>query len=327
MKSLVRFVLVLLLFNVCLAQGTIAVMELDALAISTAEAKALTDRLRYELQSSGNFTVIERAMMDEILNEQGFQLTGCVSDACIVEAGKLLAVENIIGGSISRVGSTHSVFIRLVSVETGIVLGSAQKDFSNKIDYILTDGIAIIVKELITSLGAEQLRKLTSAKMPLQNFGPIVGEFSVSFKSLEERSIHPGLNMEFGFYQNRNLFSIGCASYFLDLNIISLDLKYKRFFSGLSIPLTTLKDIQIITPFITTDIEKFKWLSCSTDSTFNTFQNIAWKFGFGLTTELSTFCNLNIDFSFNILRDKYLEFFSEPVFKIGLLFIHFPRLR
>ena len=45
--------------------------------------------------------MMERGLMDEILTEQGFQQTGCASDECIVEMGKLVGVKQIIGGSIN----------------------------------------------------------------------------------------------------------------------------------------------------------------------------------------------------------------------------------
>jgi curli biogenesis system outer membrane secretion channel CsgG len=55
------------------------------------ESITMTDRLRNELVNSGAFTVIERSKMDEILQEQGLQQTGCTSDECAVEIGKLKA--------------------------------------------------------------------------------------------------------------------------------------------------------------------------------------------------------------------------------------------
>ncbi|MBU0711293.1 CsgG/HfaB family protein [bacterium] len=307
MKSIVKYVFVAILcFNTCLAQGTIAVMELDALGISIDESKALIDRLRYELHSSGNFTVLERAMMGEILKEQGFQLSGCVSDACIVEAGRLLAVENIIGGSLSKVGSTYSISIRFVSVETGKILGSAQKDFTNKIDYLLTDGITIIVKDLITSLGAEQSRRLTTAKMPLQNF-PTVG-FFMSDLSLSLKSF----GIDLGFNRKKNLFSIGIEKYEQGNNIANLE--YRRFLPHLSISLQTLKSVQIITPFIL--------------SSFKYFSNKKWEdeaaimVGFGLISDVTNMFSIYSDFAFNIVTFPREKSFSS--FNFGIFFTQFP---
>ena len=51
----------------------IAVMDLDAFAISKPEAQALTNRLRVELFNTGRFVVLERGRMHDILEEQGIK--------------------------------------------------------------------------------------------------------------------------------------------------------------------------------------------------------------------------------------------------------------
>jgi len=238
MKSIIKYsLLTILFFCTCLAQGTIAVMDLDALGVSIDESKALSDRLRYELHNSGKYVVLERAMMDEILKEQGFQLSGCVRDACIVEAGKLLAVEKIVGGSISKVGSIYSVSIRIISVETGEVLGSAQKDFKTKIEYILTDGMSILIKDLISSLGARKLREVTTSKLPLYNYYGFNFSLNIPVKTFiindhyddvinageYRKSTLPGLGLSIGyFFQGDNyiisnsILSLGTDFYFFN---------------------------------------------------------------------------------------------------------------
>ena len=83
----------LLMFSMLFSQTPkkhIAIMQLESVSVSKAESVTLTDRLRSELVKTGSFTIIERSEMDEILKEQGFQITGCTSDECVVEAGRLL---------------------------------------------------------------------------------------------------------------------------------------------------------------------------------------------------------------------------------------------
>ena len=71
----------------------IAVLDLQGEGVSKSAAKTLTDRLRSKLVNTGAFHVLERDQMDEILGEQGFQQSGCVSDECLVEIGRLVGVE------------------------------------------------------------------------------------------------------------------------------------------------------------------------------------------------------------------------------------------
>ena len=128
--------------------GLIAVIDFEGNDISPSEARALTDRLRGELVGSSRFTIVERGKMEEILKEQAFQQTGCVSSECAVEVGKLLSVENIIIGSISRVGSINSVTAKVVSVESGEIIRSTVYDHSGDIGGLLTQGMRKVAEEL-----------------------------------------------------------------------------------------------------------------------------------------------------------------------------------
>ena len=92
-----------------ISSQSVAVLEFEGKNVSVAEASALTDRLRNELFQMGQFKIIERGQMDEILNEQAFQQTGCVSSECAVEVGKMLGVpvHKILGGG-SHVDSVRA---------------------------------------------------------------------------------------------------------------------------------------------------------------------------------------------------------------------------
>jgi len=119
----------------------IAVVEFEGNGISQTEAIALTDRLRNELFRLGAFEVVERGMMETILTEQDFQLTGCTSNECLVEVGQLLGARQVVGGSISKVGNTYSVSARLVDVQTGKLIGVSDYDLRGEIDDMLTRGM------------------------------------------------------------------------------------------------------------------------------------------------------------------------------------------
>ena len=128
--------------------GSIAVIEFEGNNIPSGEVRALTDRLRSELVTIGQLTIIERGKMDEVLKEQAFQQTGCVSSECAVEVGKLLGVENIITGSISRVGTIYSVSARAFSVASGEIIKTAVYDHSGDIGGLLTQGMRKVAEEL-----------------------------------------------------------------------------------------------------------------------------------------------------------------------------------
>jgi len=130
-------------------------MELKNYGISKNEANALTDRLRTELFDTGHFKVVEREMMEDILVEQGFQQTGCTTDECLVEIGQLIGVEQMIGGSISKVGPVHSVSVRIISVETGEILATGTYDYEGNIGNLLRYGMRSVATRLVDKSDAD----------------------------------------------------------------------------------------------------------------------------------------------------------------------------
>ena len=127
----------------------IAVVDFTGNNVSVGDCRALTDRLRTELFNTKYFKVIEREMMEQILVEQGFQQSGCTTNECMVEVGKLIGVEKIIGGSISQVGNIFSISSRIVNVETGEIENTAVFDHTGNIGQLLTEGMRIVAVDLI----------------------------------------------------------------------------------------------------------------------------------------------------------------------------------
>ena len=122
----------------------IAVVDFNGNNISAGETIALSDRLRIELVRTRYFTVIEREMMNEIIKEQGFQQSGCATDECMVQIGRLIGVEKILGGNISKVGNIYSVTSRIISVETGEIEKTEVYDHTGDIGQLLTNGMRMI---------------------------------------------------------------------------------------------------------------------------------------------------------------------------------------
>jgi PBP1b-binding outer membrane lipoprotein LpoB len=118
----------------------IAVLDLEPRGgLSADEILSISDRLRGELLATGKYTVIERAQMDAILKEQGFQQTGVCSDAsCIVQVGQLLAVHKMVGGSIGKVGKAYSINLKIIDVQSG------------KIERQVSDDIKCSKEELVS---------------------------------------------------------------------------------------------------------------------------------------------------------------------------------
>jgi TolB-like protein len=98
---------------------TVAVITFSAHGLSEMAAVSLTEILRNNLVQSKKLNVIEQSQMDKVLSLQAFQQTGCTDAECAVEIGKILNVEKVVLGSVSKIGRKYIVSLRLVDVELG----------------------------------------------------------------------------------------------------------------------------------------------------------------------------------------------------------------
>ncbi|NVM57087.1 MAG: DUF2380 domain-containing protein [Desulfobacterales bacterium] len=130
---------------------TLAVVDFEGFGISQTEAIALTNRLRNDLFRLGNIEVVDRGTMEAILEEQNLQLSGCTSNECLVEVGQLLNVQQIVGGSISKIADIFTVSARVVDVTTGKVIGVADYDLQGSLGDMLTQGMREIASRLVIS--------------------------------------------------------------------------------------------------------------------------------------------------------------------------------
>lgn len=101
----------------------VAVLDLDPVGASKTEAVAVSERLREELLRSGRITLVDRAQINAVLDEQAFQQTGCTSQECAVQAGKVLGVQQLVTGKVIKLGeSAWQVSVTMVKVETSETL-------------------------------------------------------------------------------------------------------------------------------------------------------------------------------------------------------------
>jgi hypothetical protein len=148
---LFAFFMLLQMLSAQVYYNQIAVLNLEAVGVSQNESITMTDRLRSELVNSGAFTVIERSKMDEILQEQGLQQTGCTSDECAVEIGKLLNIRLICAGSIGKVGALYSVSLRMIDVESSKILFTVTEDCRCPVEEVLTSSMKNIADKLVAA--------------------------------------------------------------------------------------------------------------------------------------------------------------------------------
>ena len=106
--------------------------------LSKQETITLGNRLRTMLVKTNAFIVLERGQMDDILDEQGFQQTGCTTTECAVEMGRMLNVQKMISGTIGKLGATYTIDLSLIDVQTAQIERSFFRDYKGEIDGLLS---------------------------------------------------------------------------------------------------------------------------------------------------------------------------------------------
>ncbi|MCK4640223.1 MAG: PEGA domain-containing protein [Candidatus Marinimicrobia bacterium] len=130
---------------------TVAIMEFESSGMSETDAANITSRFGYELSKTNRFRITERQMMEEILNEQKFQMSGCTSSECVVEVGQLLSVKYMIADEVSKTFDLYSLHVRIISVESGEVIAQVIEDYEGS----ARDFITGTVRNAALKLAAE----------------------------------------------------------------------------------------------------------------------------------------------------------------------------
>ena len=142
---------------------TVAILDFEGRGISQMEAQTLTDRLMSEMVNTNAVIMVERNQMEEIMNEQGFQQSGCTTSECAAEVGALLGVQNMVSGSFGKLGNSYTIDAKLFSVSTGGTIRSVSKTYKGEVDGLLTI-IEIVAWELVgLQPPADKLAKLAAS--------------------------------------------------------------------------------------------------------------------------------------------------------------------
>jgi TolB-like protein len=101
---------------------TLAVLPFQGKGESRTYVEPATDRMVTQLVELRRFKVIERAKLDEVLQEQRLQASGVVDDRTAVDIGRVAGADAIVIGSVSIVGSTTTVSARVIDTQSSEVI-------------------------------------------------------------------------------------------------------------------------------------------------------------------------------------------------------------
>ncbi|MBN1697648.1 MAG: CIA30 family protein [Spirochaetales bacterium] len=103
----------------------IAVVGIDSGEVKSTVAEAIVGFITNAFVNQGTFKVMDRKSIEKILDEQSFQLADYADTTKMIEIGKLAGAEYIVTGTLSRVGDTYYLNIKLISVKTTEIVGSS----------------------------------------------------------------------------------------------------------------------------------------------------------------------------------------------------------
>lgn len=178
----------------------VAIMDLDEGDARGFSGSAFSALLTDAIISQGHYTVVERDRRDEVLAEQGFQQSAVADERAAVEAGQMLGAEGLIFGRLDSAAvetarswrdqvvaapdgtmrrervptmtkkATLSVTLRMVNVQTGQLVASANKTYSQKAPIFGT----AVGMAAISRLPSDQELLKSPARKVVQYFVPLI---------------------------------------------------------------------------------------------------------------------------------------------------------
>jgi len=122
----------------------IAIADFENMSTAAKEnslGEAMAELFSAEFSQSTLFRVVERKNLGKIFQEQSLQLSGATDGGKAAEAGKLLDAQALLFGSVSEVGETFTITVKLTDVETGEILAETisvpKEDLIETREYLL----------------------------------------------------------------------------------------------------------------------------------------------------------------------------------------------
>ena len=161
-----------------------AVLNIDS-RIAQVTPLELGNMVRLELQQLNHFNLIDKYDAEYIINKQKIVIDKCYGRLCLVEMGKSLGVDKMIGGSYEMIENKIIVSLSLIDVKSGVTEKTFTKEYLglNKELRLITRqslkqllGIPIDEKELTTTTSENEFpNKINVQEDYLKLGGPRFG--------------------------------------------------------------------------------------------------------------------------------------------------------
>jgi hypothetical protein len=115
------------LINKLPGNATVAILSVYSNDRNSSEL--VISELEYKFVESGKFKIVDRRRLDQIRNEQNFQMSGEVSDNSAVSIGNMLGATIVITGDISGAGSSQRLVLKALDVKSAQIITMAREQF------------------------------------------------------------------------------------------------------------------------------------------------------------------------------------------------------
>ena len=128
----------------------VAVIDFESIGDDPNIGRGVTEIVRTELIKTGKYEVVERALLNKIIEEQRFQLSDLVDPSKAVELGKLLGADLILTGSVVKIGTSYTINARFIDVKTGMAkrAEAIRGNEINELTYMSSKLIGILEQEV-----------------------------------------------------------------------------------------------------------------------------------------------------------------------------------
>lgn len=108
----------------------LAILELDFLDRSGHKdpmGRMIAEFLTTAAVDTGRFSIVERSLLEKVMKELELGQSGIIEEGKAREIGKMVGAGAILTGSVSRLGNTMRIDVRLIDVETGKIMAAANE--------------------------------------------------------------------------------------------------------------------------------------------------------------------------------------------------------
>jgi D-xylose transport system substrate-binding protein len=149
----------------------VAVLDISAQkGIDSSVVVPITETIMEEVVGVRAYVVLDRAYVEQVLQEQEFDTSAMVSDTQAAQAGQYLGADYVIAGKVQMLGDTYFLVAKMIEVKTGVIVAQSSTQGEGKVTTLL---------DMAHSIG----KKLVSGS-PISPLAPVAGTSSSSSRKL-----------------------------------------------------------------------------------------------------------------------------------------------